>query len=104
MPKRSESSWMSAFFAVRMATIIVAISGRVATRVKSPASISAPQTNSAVAASGAWNCGAGMPSSVKNATTFGRLFSLPHPDWRKIQPSVRRATVGGSQRRLLETE
>jgi hypothetical protein len=64
----------------------------------------APQVNSAVAASGAWNWGAGMPSSVKYAMTFGRLCSLPQPDSRKIQPIVTRATSGGSHWRLVETE
>src|ERR1044072_6563758 len=35
--------------------------------------------------------------------TFGRLWSLPHPDSMKTQPSVRRVMVGGSQRSVEDT-
>ncbi len=65
--------------------------------------MSVPQTNSALAASGAWNSGIGMPSWRKNETRSGRWCSFPQPVFMKSQPTQMRARVGGSQASFAAT-
>src|SRR5689334_20928903 len=87
---------MSPFFAVTSATVMIPMIGRLATRVARPTNRSTPHANSKKAVVGARTCGAGTPSEPKKPVTFSRLCSLPQPDWMNTQPSVSRATVGGS--------
>ena len=93
-PSRSGRPCRSPRLAVRIATIMVTISGIDASRLSKPTSRSDPQASSALDASKALKPGAGIPSSVKKPVTLSRSCSLPQPVPMKTTPSVSRARVG----------
>jgi len=96
-PTRSKTLCRSGRFAVRMATVMLTMSGTVARRVSRPTTRAVPHRSSLYPTRMAWKCGAGMPSEVKKPVTFSMLWTLPQPVDMKTRPTARRPSSGASQ-------